>query len=808
MNFLDVVKNIPKWFMGLNTAGKVMTIADTVVVLGLVGGGVTYGVVNGHKVPEPEVEETIVVDEEANMVTLSSVYITTDSLEKDLNVYFSDANGERITGKNWKAKLVKFADTDEGNPFEIAAKTQKFDANLWGVDGIVADGALGANTADGNSSSENASGDNADSDEDKVVEATETVALANEYSVDTATYEDAMEKYRNAYDAMEGEIIVDDDADGMIYLKNLDGGYYQVWFDPEDGDYFPQAPVYPSEVKSKVEYEVVKNIEKKVEAYVAAEDVNSHNVVQEEETVLKDTVEFVESSSKKDTDVYAPAKAVAPGSAVTPTAGTATTIKDATTGIDVASATPSASLGVGQKLGSISIEKTDKVTGITPVTTSLKVDNPSVATAALSGNSIQVNGVSAGKAKITVTVNYTYKKAETNSGSQTGSGESGTSTGEGQTGSGESGSSAGDQSESGGSGTSTGEGQTGSGESGTPTGDGQSGSGESVTPTGDGQKDSGNTPVARLHNTKFFVVGATDEKTGSITWTIIVEVIANDASTQLKDAAGHPLFKDANGTIKATAADYDPNATYYYLAQEGKTTYYGWQTLNGNTYYYDKNGNPVTGTQVILGMQYTFGTDGALLSGMGAGIDVSKWNGNIDWGKVKSSGITFAIVRCGGRYRNDRTLYKDPNYAANMKGATSAGIKTGVYFYSTALSVGEAVEEASLAVSMARGYKVSLPIFIDMEDSVQAGLSTEQRTAIAQAFCETVRSAGYTPGVYANYTWWTTKLNAGALSRYRVWIARYNTTLGYSGKYDIWQYSSKGKINGINGNVDVNKANY
>ena len=193
---------------------------------------------------------------------------------------------------------------------------------------------------------------------------------------------------------------------------------------------------------------------------------------------------------------------------------------------------------------------------------------------------------------------------------------------------------------------------------------------------------------------------------------------------------------------------------------------------------------------------------------MGAGIDVSKWNGNIDWGKVKSSGITFAIVRCGGRYRNDRTLYKDPNYAANMKGATSAGIKTGVYFYSTALSVGEAVEEASLAVSMARGYKVSLPIFIDMEDSVQAGLSTEQRTAIAQAFCETVRSAGYTPGVYANYTWWTTKLNAGALSRYRVWIARYNTTLGYSGKYDIWQYSSKGKINGINGNVDVNKANY
>ena len=143
-----------------------------------------------------------------------------------------------------------------------------------------------------------------------------------------------------------------------------------------------------------------------------------------------------------------------------------------------------------------------------------------------------------------------------------------------------------------------------------------------------------------------------------------------------------------------------------------------------------------------------------------------------------------------------------------MSGATSAGIKTGVYFYSTALSVGEAVEEASLAVSMARAYKVSLPIFIDMEDSVQSGLSTEQRTAIAQAFCETVRSAGYTAGVYANYTWWTQKLNAGVLSKYRVWIARYNTTLGYSGKYDIWQYSSKGTINGIKGNVDVNRANY
>ncbi|SDB38377.1 Lyzozyme M1 (1,4-beta-N-acetylmuramidase), GH25 family [Pseudobutyrivibrio sp. YE44] len=279
------------------------------------------------------------------------------------------------------------------------------------------------------------------------------------------------------------------------------------------------------------------------------------------------------------------------------------------------------------------------------------------------------------------------------------------------------------------------------------------------------------------------------------------------ASTQrLKDKAGNELFLDEGLTKPATAADYGKDKTFYYKA--ATYTYYGWQTIDGNTYYFDKNANKVTGTQVIQGVQYDFGADGVLVV-KGNGIDVSKYQGNIDWKSAKSA-VNFAIIRCGYRGMYDGQLHEDPYFYKNMSGAKSAGVNVGVYIYSTALNEAEAVQEASMAVAMAaKAGGCSYPIFLDMEDTVrgQSSLSTEQRMAIVNAFVTTVQSSGYRAGFYCSKNWMTGRMNAGAIpGSCSIWIAQYNTSCTYSGRKNIWQYSSKGSVPGIKGYVDMNKA--
>ncbi|MBR1623462.1 MAG: hypothetical protein IJ675_06085, partial [Pseudobutyrivibrio sp.] len=254
------------------------------------------------------------------------------------------------------------------------------------------------------------------------------------------------------------------------------------------------------------------------------------------------------------------------------------------------------------------------------------------------------------------------------------------------------------------------------------------------------------------------------------------------------------------------AANYEKGKAYYY--KDATYTYYGWQSINGNTYYYDKNGNVVTGTQVIQGVQYNFGSDGALIV-KGTGIDVSKYQGNIDWTQAKSS-ISFAIIRCGYRGMYDGQLHEDPYFYKNMSGAKAAGVQTGIYLYSTALNEAEAVQEASMAVAMAgKAGGCSYPIYIDMEDTVrgQSKLSTEQRCAIVNAFVSTVQSSGYRGGLYCSKNWMTNRMNAGSISSSAsIWIAQYNTSCTYSGRKNMWQYSSKGSVPGIKGYVDMNKS--
>lgn len=190
------------------------------------------------------------------------------------------------------------------------------------------------------------------------------------------------------------------------------------------------------------------------------------------------------------------------------------------------------------------------------------------------------------------------------------------------------------------------------------------------------------------------------------------------------------------------------------------------------------------------------------------GIDVSKWQGDIDWDKVKKAGVEFVMIRCGYRGSVTGALVEDPNFLVNIRGAKKAGLKVGVYFFTQAVSEVEAVEEASMVLALCDGYELDYPVVIDSEGAGGSGradnLDEEVRTKVCRAFCETVENAGYEAGVYASRSWYNANLDADKLSDYCIWLAEYRSTPLYSGYYDMWQYTSKGKIDGITGNVDLN----
>lgn len=196
------------------------------------------------------------------------------------------------------------------------------------------------------------------------------------------------------------------------------------------------------------------------------------------------------------------------------------------------------------------------------------------------------------------------------------------------------------------------------------------------------------------------------------------------------------------------------------------------------------------------------------------GIDVSKWQQDIDWGKVKKSGVSFTIIRLGYRGMQNGTLQMDEKFDANIKGAHAAGITTGIYFFTQALNVKEAEEEAQYVIDVLKKYPghVSYPVIMDMETLAgsrfdNAGLTPAAKTAIAKAFCAKIQSAGYRAGIYSNKNYLQTQLNMAELEKdYYVWMAQYNNHSDYAGKYDMWQYSSAGMIDGISTRVDMDVA--
>ncbi len=278
-----------------------------------------------------------------------------------------------------------------------------------------------------------------------------------------------------------------------------------------------------------------------------------------------------------------------------------------------------------------------------------------------------------------------------------------------------------------------------------------------------------------------------------------------DKATRLQDFNGNQIYVEEDGVYReAVYADYYTAAKFFVKAD---VSYTGWQTIDGKVYYFDAAGKKVTGAQIIQGAQYNFDADGVLNTGSGSrGIDVSKWNGNIDWTAVKNSGIEYVIIRCGYRGSSQGMLIEDPKYQTNITGATAAGLKVGVYFFTQAISEAEAVEEASMVLEQVKNYRITYPIFLDVEASGGRadGIDSATRTAVCKAFCQTIQSAGYTAGIYANKTWLETKMDANALSAYKIWLAQYAATPTYGGRYDMWQYQANGKVSGISGDVDMN----
>ncbi len=190
------------------------------------------------------------------------------------------------------------------------------------------------------------------------------------------------------------------------------------------------------------------------------------------------------------------------------------------------------------------------------------------------------------------------------------------------------------------------------------------------------------------------------------------------------------------------------------------------------------------------------------------GIDISKWNKVTDWEKVHDAGVEFVIIRAGYRGSVTGSLVVDPDFEKNIEGAIGAGIDTGVYFFTQAVNEVEAVEEASMVVELLKKYDVQYPVFIDTEgaggNGRADGLDVETRTAVCKAFCDTMESEGYRAGVYASKNWYNNRLNIENLQNYYIWLAEYRGEPTYEGRYHMWQYTSKGQVEGIEGNVDMN----
>lgn len=193
-----------------------------------------------------------------------------------------------------------------------------------------------------------------------------------------------------------------------------------------------------------------------------------------------------------------------------------------------------------------------------------------------------------------------------------------------------------------------------------------------------------------------------------------------------------------------------------------------------------------------------------------AGVDVSTYNGDIDWAAVKADGISFAMIRLGFRgYGESGKLVLDDKFLQNIQGATQAGLDVGVYFFSQAVTVEEAEEEAEFVLSALGDYSITYPVVFDLEtieyDTARTDdLTVETATQVTQAFCQRIAQAGYQPMIYGNVAWMMDCIDLTQLTGYDLWLAQYQSTPTFPYQFHMWQYSHQGTVAGISGNVDLN----
>lgn len=184
------------------------------------------------------------------------------------------------------------------------------------------------------------------------------------------------------------------------------------------------------------------------------------------------------------------------------------------------------------------------------------------------------------------------------------------------------------------------------------------------------------------------------------------------------------------------------------------------------------------------------------------GIDVSAWQGDVDWKKVKQSGVKFAILRCG--YGMDSTRQDDNTFERNANECERLGIPYGVYLYSYATNISKAKSEANHVLRLIKGRKLEYPVYLDLEDPVIEDVGRSQILRNARTFVDIIENAGYWVGIYANLNWWENYLTDPWYDTKSKWVAQYNSECQYRKDYGIWQYSSSGTVNGVDGNVDLN----
>lgn len=218
---------------------------------------------------------------------------------------------------------------------------------------------------------------------------------------------------------------------------------------------------------------------------------------------------------------------------------------------------------------------------------------------------------------------------------------------------------------------------------------------------------------------------------------------------------------------------------------------YDWSRLDSsdknNWIYYDENKQPVSIR----------------------GIDVSKYQGDVDWKKVADAGVEFVIVRMGFRGMNEGTLEVDPYFKKNVEGALKAGLKVGIYFFSQAVNKKEAIEEADFVLDAIKTYNITYPVIFDTErvatyDARANSISYAQRTDNTIAFCDRVAEAGYTPMIYANTKYMVMGIDLERLEKYEKWFAVYSDNITFPYHFSMLQYSESGSIPGVTGNVDLN----